>query len=91
MDLDELEATQGGKSPTTITEWTDPEPDDEQTLIDLREGIHLLSTAKALLDYISNPLLIRTMSKRERDVGIGLSEQIRRYLAEVVPTYEEEA
>lgn len=87
VDLNELEAEHRAKPIVAEFEEVD---DEEQAIIDVKEGINLIGTSMTMFNYLSNPMLCRTLSKRERDIMGGLAEQLRKYLASVEPTYSED-
>jgi len=77
----------------SLTSDEDDDPDDdeeveEQVQIDLNDGLILIKRAKTLIDYISDPLLCKSISKREREVMFKLSMQLGDFLSSTVPSYE---
>jgi len=88
MKLADLEMLSGRPIEDESEESCDPE---EQILIDIRAAIDLFSKIKTLLDYTGNKELVKTLSNLERTVMFNVSEEIRLFLAEVEPTYSEEA
>lgn len=90
MELEELDAQR--TKPKEDEEWEgadtiDPE---DQAIIDIKEAIFLFTTVKTVLDYVSNPDVVKRISQRERDIMFKVSEQVRTYLASVEPTYLDE-
>lgn len=64
--------------------------EDEQAYIDVREAIGLFEEVKTVVDYIKNPEIIKSISKRERAVLDKISERMRVFLANTYTTYMEE-
>lgn len=89
MELEELDRLQPKTSPTE-GEVLDPIDIEDQAVIDIKEAILLFATVKTILDYVSDPELVRTISKRERENMTKVSEKVRRFLATIEPTYSED-
>jgi hypothetical protein len=87
MELSELDEQAKLDLPVANDDYDDEE---EQMRADVIDGMGLLGSVKTLLDYLSDPLLCKTVTKRERDIMDKLSEKIREYLCEVEPTYSED-
>lgn len=93
--LEELEAA-------VICKQAEPVEDDgtfenehggEEVLMedDILEAIDLLHKCMHLLDYIADPDLCKTVTKRERKVMVNVANSLRTYLDEVGTHYIDEA
>lgn len=73
-------------------EWVDAEVFDQedQAVSDMQEAIRILITMKTLIDYVGNPDLCRSLSRRERTILEKVSTRVGNFLGSVVPTYIEE-
>lgn len=87
MDLSVLEETK--QVDGEVMEDEEDEPQDEQIMADLQEAFDLIHRAKTMLDYISDPQLCKTISKRERETMTRLSGNLADYLNETAESYNE--
>lgn len=87
MELEQLDALYGTPKPQDPLE-AEPFEQDEQALADIQEAMGILCTVKTMLDYVANPDLVKTITKRERDNLNKVSEKVRRFLATIEPTYD---
>lgn len=65
------------------------EIDEEQLMTDLDEGVTLIRRAKTLIDYLADPELCKTVSKKERATMLKLSEKIGEYVGGIEANYGE--
>jgi hypothetical protein len=63
--------------------------EDEQMLCDLQEAIILIKRAKTLIDYVGEPELCKTISKRERLSMVKLSGKLEAYVNSIESSYGE--
>jgi len=94
MEFDALE--EGLKTKTVDGEVEDEddspfEADEEQLMTDINEALILIKRSKTLIDYISDPELCKTMSKRERLSMLKLSGKLAEYVSSIEGTYGEGA
>ena len=64
-------------------------PDEADIAQDILDALSLLSKCMHLLDYLSDPDLCKSVTKRERDSMSRLSESVRTYLDAVEGNYVE--
>ena len=67
------------------------ESGEEESLVtnDLCNGVQLIRKCFVLLDYMSDKDLCKTLSQRERDAMIRLSDRLHEYNDEVTAEYED--
>jgi hypothetical protein len=63
--------------------------DEERVLEDLNEGLSLVKRCKTLLDYIGDPELCKTISKRERTSMAKLATKLGAYVSSIDNAYGE--
>lgn len=93
--LEELEAVNTARLRAREAEADDEESDDddaydeqEEALQDLEKSFELLTKCMHLLDYMSDPVMVPTLSKREREAMARLSDAVQDYMDETQPNYE---
>lgn len=81
LEQEELKVVQG--------EFVDDEDDDDTMFNDLDAANDLLKRAAILLDFMSDPVMCRNISKRERDIMARFSDEIHDFTKEVDEYYLE--
>lgn len=66
-----------------------PDENIDAVISDVHDAMRLFRSVKILLDYLTDNNLIRTVSKRERNIMRAQSEKIRQYLVEAESYYGE--
>lgn len=94
MTIDELKATRKDpveEVPTVSDESTSDEPmsDEEMQDLDMRDALDLLNKCMHLLDYLSDDVLCKTITKKERDSMARLSDLVKEYLDVTEDSYVE--
>lgn len=83
MTVDDLETQ-------AIAAQTDEfEPDEQSMFNDILDSLDLLRKCMHLLDYLSDPDLCKSVTKRERDTMARLSESVDEFLDDAETKYEE--
>jgi len=94
VDVEKLEELHAQRmvEAEVVEEEEDAEDIDEtqaQTFEDLCKGVNLIRRCTVLLDFMSDPDLVRTISKREREAMIRMSDLLHAYNEDVTSGYEE--
>lgn len=93
--LDEMDAIQSEAErqarmvQTEASEWVSGS-DEDVIQQDLLDGVSLLSRAKTLLDFMSDPVMLKRFSNKERGAMSRLSVEIKTYLDAVEGVYDSE-
>lgn len=89
MSMEDLAAQMKAQAAANAAEDTDDEDDVEQAYVDMAAALEMLNRCMHLLDFMSDPVLCRAISKRERDSMARLSDQVKELLDELEPEYSE--
>lgn len=65
------------------------ESEEDQEIVDLHDAFFLLGKCRNLLNYVADPDLCKTFTKKEREAMERLSEKIKEYLDSVELSYED--
>lgn len=93
MDIDEMER-RAAEAESKDTEFEDDgsdesNGDEEDLLVDFHDSQVLLSRARTYLRFISEPALMKTVSKQIREIGAKLADELDGFLDEVSTKYED--
>lgn len=88
MDLEELKATAKASS-VVEAEYVGDEEDEQQILVDLHDAFVLLSRCMYMLNFMGDADLLHSISRREREIVNRLAGNVKEYLDEIGPQYEE--